>query len=232
MRTKVSSIETILLLIPPFLQLTIIILFLSTKPKRKELWYIFIYVCYSFASILFLNTLFFAIFKREFLSYRLYTIIEGLFFSLFFYHVIKNALAKKVLLGLIFLFIIYSFIDLDLSAATSFDSIPTVVECLILLSFSIFYLYEQIGSPSTLFLYTTANFWVTVSIIIFFSGTFFLFIYAQKNSGDPAFSHTFKIIMGASSIIKNILFLIAFIIAKNESKTIKSSQIAKPKVFQ
>jgi hypothetical protein len=129
------------------------------------------------------------------------------------------------------MFIIYSFIDLNLSAAASFDSIPTVVECLILLSFSIFYLYEEIGSPNTLFLYTTSNFWVAVSIIIFFSGTFFLFIYAQKNSGDPAFSHTFKIIMGVSSVIKNILFLIAFIIAKTESKTIKSSQIAKPRMF-
>jgi hypothetical protein len=135
-------------------------------------------------------------------------------------------------LGLITLFVIYSFIDLDLSEAASFDSVPTVVECIILLSFSMFYLYEEIGSPNTLFLYTTANFWITVSIILFFSGTFFLFIYAQNNSGDPAFSHTFKIIMATSSVIKNILFLIAFIIAKNESKTIKSSQIAKSRIFQ
>jgi hypothetical protein len=32
--------------------------------------------------------------------------------------------------------------------------------------------------------------------------------------------------MGISSLIENILFLIAFIIAKNESKSIKSDQIA------
>lgn len=192
----------------------------------------FYYVCYSFTSILFLNDLIFFIFNKEFLSYRLYTIVEGLFFSLFLFHAIRNKIAKNWLLGLILAFIIYSFVDMNASAAASFDSIPTVVESIIFLSFSIFFLYEEIGSPNTLFLYTTPNFWIAVSFILFFSGNFFLFIYAQNNSGDPAFAHTFKIITAISSIIKNILFLIAFIIAKNESKTIKSSQLAKPRVFQ
>jgi hypothetical protein len=71
-----------------------------------------------------------------------------------------------------------------------------------------------------------------VGIILFFSGSFFIFIYAQNNSHLPGFSTTFQVIMGISGLIENILFLIAFIIAKNESKTIKSSQIAKPRIFQ
>jgi hypothetical protein len=127
------------------------------------------------------------------------------------------------------LFIGISIFDLSQTNAESFDSLPTVVECLILIALSIFYFYEQLTDSSSLFLYNTANFWIIVGVILFFSGSFFVFIYAQSNAHLPGFNTTFKLIMGISSLIENILFLIAFIIAKNESKSIKSNQIARKK---
>jgi hypothetical protein len=149
-----------------------------------------------------------------------------------FHIILKNDLAKKVLHGLAVLFLAVSVFDLTQTKAESFDSLPAVLECLILIAYSILYFYEQLSDTTSLFLYTTSTFWVVVGIILFFSGSFFIFIYAQNNSHLPGFSTTFKVIMGISGLIENILFLIAFIIAKNESKTIKSSQIAKPRIFQ
>jgi hypothetical protein len=117
--------------------------------------------------------------------------------------------------------------DLTKSNAQTFDSIPTVVECLGILSFSLFFFYEQLKSTENLFVYTTANFWIVVGMIIFFSGSFFVFIYAQNNSNSPEFNNTFSLLNTFLAFIENILFLIAFIIARKESKSIKSNIVAK-----
>ncbi len=161
-----------------------------------------------------------------YLSYRIFTVVEGLSFMMIFFTIIKSTLVKKTIPVLAFLFLIVSLFDLTQTKAESFDSLPTVVECLILIALSIFYFYEQLTDSSSLFLYNTANFWIIVGVILFFSGSFFVFIYAQNNAHLPSFNTTFTLIMGISSLIENILFLIAFIIAKNESKSIKSDQIA------
>jgi hypothetical protein len=190
------------------------------------LWILVLYISYSLLSFLVLNSAIQNVSNKEFLSYRIYTAIECLCFLTFFHFILLNPKAKKALLGFTVLFICISIYDLTQTKAESFDSLPTMVECLILIALSIFYFYEQLTDSSSLFLYNTANFWIIVGVILFFSGSFFVFIYAQNNAHLPSFNKTFKLIMGISSLIENILFLIAFIIAKNESKTIKSDQIA------
>lgn len=191
------------------------------------MWVLAVYVLYSLLSLLILNAAIQSFSNKEFLSYRIYTVIECLCFIGFFHYVILSSKAKKVLYVLAALFLVFSIFDLTQTKAESFDSLPTVFECLILIALSIFYFYEQLTDSSSLFLYNTPNFWVIVGVILFFSGSFFVFIYAQSNSHLPGFNTTFKLIMGISSLIENILFLIAFIIAKNESKSIKSKQIGK-----
>jgi hypothetical protein len=200
--------------------------------KKKENWVLSFYIFYSLLSAIFLNIAIQSVSHKEFLSYRIYTIVEGLSFMWIFHLILKNVVAKKTLIVLAIIFLGVSIFDLSQSRAESFDSLPAVIECLILIAYSILYFYEELKDTTSLFLYTTSTFWIVVGIFLFFSGSFFIFIYAQNNSHLPGFSTTFQVIMGISALIENILFLIAFIIAKNESKTIKSSQIAKPKLFQ
>jgi len=212
------------------LQVGILMLFFSNEKKSKELWILSFFLAFSIFSSLFLTRFLFNFSGKEYLSYRIYTLVEGLCFMSIFGIIIQNKLAKKVLYTLATLFIVLSAYDYTQSKGESFDSLPTVLECLILIAFSILYFYEQLTNTSSLFLYNTPNFWIAVGVILFFSGSFFVFIYAQSNSHLPGFNSTFKLIMGISSLIQNILFLIAFIIAKNESKTIKSSAIARTKL--
>ena len=147
---------------------------------------------------------------------------------MFFLHkIISSTAARKALLILSVLFFLFSIYDAATSKADNFDSIPTVVECLILLGFSIYYFYEQLKMPDSLFLYNTPHFWITAGIILFFSGSFFVFIYAQSNSDSPEFKQTFSTINTVLSLAENILFLIAFLIARNQSKAIKPNIIAK-----
>jgi len=209
------------------IQVWLLILFSRNKKKTKELWPIAVYTMYGIFSFSVFSQVIFLLTKKEFLSYRIFTIVEGICLGYYLYLIITNIIAKKILGVLGIIFLVFALFDLKNSNADTFDSIPTVIECLILLTFSIYYLYEQIKDPNNLFLYNTPNFWIVVGIILFFSGNFFLFIYGQSSSKLPDWSKTFQLINGICSLLENILFLMAFIIAKNASKNPKSNLIVK-----
>lgn len=211
-RTNSGVIETILQYIGVFSALLPIGLFFSRKKKEIGLSYIFTCLCYSIVADLFISQILSKLSDNEFLSFRIYTIIEFILISLFLKTVINNPFIKKVINYLIIAFLIYALFDLFYSKSESFDSIPTGVSCIIILAFSIYYLYEQINSPNNLFLYSTSHFWIIVALIIYFSGTFFVYIYTQNNYNDPSFKSSFTIINASFVIIKNLLFSIAFII--------------------
>lgn len=134
----------------------------------------------------------------------------------------KTKVAKQIILICITLFVSYSLFDLFLSKAETFDSIPTVLESLMIISFSIFYLYEKMKNPDSLFLYNSPHFWIVAALLLYFSGSFFAFIYAQNFSNSPEVANTFRTITKYLTFIQNILFLIAFIIAKKPDKTLKN----------
>jgi hypothetical protein len=56
----------------------------------------------------------------------------------------------------------------------SFDSLPASVESILIVAYSIFYLFDQMNKPQIIFIYQEPNFWFVVGFIIYFSGTLFL----------------------------------------------------------
>jgi len=125
---------------------------------------------------------------------------------------------KRSIILLSLLFIIFSIFDFFYSKSNTFDSNPTGIACILILSYSIYYLFEKIKTPDSLFLYSTPNFWIVVSLIIFFSGTFFIYIFSQSNFNNPEFKSTFNIINSSFNILKNLLFSIAFLIKPEKGK--------------
>jgi hypothetical protein len=77
-------------------------------------------------------------------------------------------------------------------------------------------------NPDSLFLYNSPHFWIVAALLLYFSGSFFAFIYAQNFSNSPEVANTFRTITKYLTFIQNILFLIAFIIAKKPDKTLKN----------
>ena len=210
------------------LELAICILFFLTKHRKKEHLVIVFYTIFTVLSILILGALVVKISGKNYLSLRLFTIVEGVLLIYYLYLILQNIFAKRALIASGLLFLGFAVFDLFSSQDTdTFDSIPTVIECIIIIGFSMFYFYEQLKNPQSLFLYSTPNFWIVVGLIIFFAGNFFIFIYAQSNSDSAEFKATFSLINAILSFIENILFLIAFIIARQQSKTIKSNIVAK-----
>lgn len=118
-------------------------------------------------------------------------------------------------------YLIYSLIT---SSDQSFDSVPSGLTSTVFFIYSIFYLFERVKDPASLFLYSSPDFWIVVAIIIYSAGTFFLFIYAQDYINKMGFKDEFKLIHSPLYIIRNILFSIAILI---KSKTTKPSYLMK-----
>lgn len=98
------------------------------------------------------------------------------------------------------------------------DSWSNGIETLAVIVLSILFFYDQLIKPQSLFVYSTAAFWVVVGVLVYKAGTFFLFLYF--NTLEQAEKETFGnlyIINSAFLILRNILFTIAFTI-RNEPR--------------
>ncbi len=51
-------------------------------------------------SLVLINSAIFYLSHKEFLSYRIFTIVEGICFGYYLYFIIENQTAKKILMGL------------------------------------------------------------------------------------------------------------------------------------
>lgn len=208
-------------------QLLLVGFFFLKLHNRKDFRIIGYYVTYSFLSTVVINQLILKASNNTFLSFRIFTLIEGILLVAYLYSILAGKTAKKLLLLFASIFLLTVLFDLFKSNSKTFDSLPTVVECLILISFSIIYFYEQLTNTNNLFIYNSPHFWIVFAILFFFSGSFFAFIYAQNYSDSPQVAQTFSDITSYLTLPENILFLIAFIIARKESKSIKSNIVAK-----
>lgn len=115
------------------------------------------------------------------------------------------------------IYLIYSLITFS---NTSFDSVPSGISAMVFFIYCIFYLFERVKDPTSLFLYSSPAFWVVVAIIIYSAGTFFPFIYAQNYIDKPDFETEYKLIHSTLYITKNLLFSVAMLI---KDKTLKSA---------
>jgi ABC-type Fe3+-siderophore transport system permease subunit len=108
------------------------------------------------------------------------------------------------------MFIVFSIIDYSyIRSPESFNSITSGVESVLVVSMCIYYFYEQLKSPNTYLIYSSINFWIIISFLIFLSGTFFLYLMAGNLMNDRTFLKQYIIINSSFNILKNILLCIA-----------------------
>ncbi|MCA0399088.1 MAG: hypothetical protein LCH51_16955 [Bacteroidetes bacterium] len=204
-----------------------LLIFFWKRPKQKSAWVFLFYLCYSVINEELIN--YFAnngILGSnpglENILLSIFTIVE--YFCLAF--TLKTFLNKKIYsfllnIGTILFCIIaisyssYNFYTNNL-VNEKFDIIPIASSAIILLSFSILVLFEEMQSQIIGFVYNTYKFWVISGIMIYFAGTFFFFLYYSKmGSGDKDF---FWNVNWISIILKNIFFSIAFLMPEEADK--------------
>lgn len=158
---------------------------------------------------------------------NIYFLIEALLAFYLFYLVFQqmNRWRNIALLAMLVITLSWLIRNVYLGKFYSFDSTTNGIETIIIILFSIVFLYFQLIRPQTNFIYSTPAFWIISAILVYKAGTFFLFLYF--NTLEKYERETFAnlyIINSFFQVLKNILIMVAFLIAR-PAKLRKLSQL-------
>ena len=193
-------------------------LFTNNKPKSAKI--ICLYLLGGFTIDLLITPLFSDSVNSQFVGSKIFTLIEFGFLSIFMY---KQLILKKkyILFSISSILFAFSFLFENLiSSNNNFDSISTGVCALSIILYSIFYLFEKISTTDAKYEFD----WISISVIsflIYFSGTFFIYILSKNNFFDQDFQSSYTLINSVILIIRNSLLSIAFFTLVKKTENIK-----------
>ncbi len=199
----------------PLIPIVLFLLYFN-KSKKTVLWVFFIYSIYAFSNdnlLLYIQNLYSQNRGLKYLIYynntilQVFTILEYLFFSLFFYLILNSKSFKKIILYISVIFTLFCFYFIIDKGVKQFDSIQTSVEGILLIVYSILYFYEKISSTLDTFIYQNFKFWIVFGILIYIAGNLFLFTYTSDLPSEVR--DQYWIINYVSNISKNLLFALA-----------------------
>lgn len=204
-----ETIEDLFVIIATYTPLLpIFIFFLLFKEANKKKTFK-ILVGYSIVEFIINAVTVYELLKTVYL-YPLFTVIEYSLFALLLYFLVKNLRLKKIIIGSIFLFLIFSVTYYFSVKIKGLDTVPIGIETLLLLSFCFVYLYESLQTDSQELIYNRYSFWIVSGIMLYLGGSFFIYVFA--NQIEKKTMHTFWIFQNIFSIIKNILFALSIYI--------------------
>ena len=169
----------------------LLFIFLLFKRKRKinkGLWVIFFY-CILVAII---DIYLIKVVPEQHLNilFSSFTLLEFVSFSLFLSFHIENKKFKQLLVSLILVFAIFIFIYFFIVPFNFIDSVPIGIETILVICFSVYFLYELVNK-SNLLLYNTTEFWIITGFLIYLAGSFFIYLYANQVSEQELYQFFF-----------------------------------------
>ena len=206
---------SIFLGILPLLSITLI------KSKNISFKLLLFYLCYSLISDLILTKLSIKYLNSEIYSFRLFTIVEYFSITYILYYQIESFNFRKFIKYSSLAFALFIIFDIYTNPLTEFDSVPTGIESLLIITTSIILLYEKILKSNY---YFTAFVWIAIGLILFFAGTFFLFIMSQNNYSNTDFNDTYGYIVAIFKILMYSFFFVG-IISEIKSTKLKTKKI-------
>ena len=149
-----------------------------------------------------------------------YTLAEFFLFSLFIWLIIDSRQFKKVIAIVSTLFVIFICYYFLTTKWNFFDSVPVACESILIFTFSLYYLFEQINKPRVLFIYNTSMFWIILGFLVYLAGSFFIYTFADNLDKNDRVKFWF--IPFIFNTIKNIFFSIAFSLREAKDKSSSS----------
>ncbi|MEO6547355.1 MAG: hypothetical protein ABIN94_05125, partial [Ferruginibacter sp.] len=119
------------------------------------------------------------------------------------------------------LFLIFCLLDYLFygTQGTTPGSGPLVVECLFFLVVILYYFYEKMKFVASTPIYKSASFWLALAFLIYFSGTFLLFLASGSSMvHDQNFIRNYNIIYGTVAVVKNLLIAVGIIVHRFSKK--------------
>ncbi len=182
------------------------------RNRQGGIWVIFLSVIlsavtdytYAFARTN-INTLYF---------YGAFTIVEYSLFSFFLYLSFQSKTSRVILIVASLIFYLVALSTFFIKKKEDFDSMSASAEAVLIIVYSILYLYEQVTDPSVFLVYNTKKFWIVLAFLIYFSSTLFLFIYATAMTNQE--HKSYWNINNFFDELKNVLFSIGFVMKPNK----------------
>jgi hypothetical protein len=214
-----KTIENLFLFLLYFSDLLIILLFLIYNKKNKKEKILLAITLYCCVDIL-INciTQIFTTGYITYVAYSFFTAFEYLIFAWCFWLIIENKVFKKAIAIISTLFVLFLIVYYCTTKPRSIDSIPIGLETIIILLYSFYYLYEQMNNTANLFIYNKYQFWIVTGIMIYLSGSFFIYIFA--NQIDRKLLMRFWFLTNAFYVLKNVFFAIGILIHVKQEKSI------------
>lgn len=151
------------------------------------------------------------------------TVVETIAFTSFLHIQTCKKIVKRLVLSIGLLF---AFMTLLLSIFSEnmklIDSIQIGIETIIILVFSFYYLYERMNDTTTLYIYSNFHFWVILGVVLYLSGSFFIYIFADSLPKNEV--EKYWVVTNILSIIKNIFFAIAIVVNSKPPKSFPPSE--------
>ena len=147
--------------------------------------------------------------------YSTFTLVEYVFFAYFLFLKITSPAFKKIMGGLSIIFLLFITVYYFKGNSDTIDSIPIGFETILILVYSFYYLYEQTNDPKNLFIYSLYLLCAILGFMIYLSGSFFIYIFANQSSEALKYWYFTNIF----STLKDVLFIIAIIVNTHKSSS-------------
>jgi len=195
------------------LPIVVFLIFLKRNNKKGE-WVIFLYCILSF-----ITDQIYGFLKAKnytFSVFSSFTFVEYALFSLFIYLSLKEKAFKVILIICSAIFYGITIFTFAGKRIDSFDSLSASFEASLMIVYCIFFLYERMKDPAIFYIYYFKDFWIIIALLLYFSSTLFLFIYAATFTSQE--HRNYWGINNIFDILKTVLFTISFIMKDNNKK--------------
>ena len=220
-KLNLTNIVPYLIYLSIFLGILPLLSIILIKRKTFSFKLLLFYLLYSLISDLVLSKLSIRYFESEIYSFRLFTVVEYFSITFVLYSQIGSLFFRKFIKYSSLAFALFIIFDSITNPLNEFDSIPTGIESLLILTTSIILLYEKILKSDN---YFTAYVWIAIGLILFFAGTFFLFVMSQNNYSNTDFNNTYGYIVAIFKILMYTFFFVG-IISEIKSTKLKTQNI-------
>jgi len=191
------------------------------KLNTKELKVFFVYAALLFLFNI-LTILLLEVFDERvtyFFIGRIFNIFEYSVICYFLYIVLKENWVRKVILFSIIPFTIYALFDYYISNKNTFNNHSNIVSYLLLIIFIVYFFFEKMRTVVVYPLYQSTVFWICVGLFLYFTGTFFFFVFITTSSGaDKDFVRTMSHIYLISVVVKNIILCLSLFATNNNDE--------------